>query len=305
MLTKQLESLSKICRNSARSFLLLCIVSLISLFCITAGSKDAHAYVNDKSPNFSAQQNLIFGADIYAPYFFLDDEGKFTGIDHDLIVEACKRLGYNPVFRIIKWSDKNELLDKAEIDAIISCFTMEGRENMYTWVGPYMASRQSIMVRSADNINTLDDLNGRRICVQNSSKPDELFKHHFSPDLKKFPVESALLVFNSIEQTYTAFQQKACDAFAAHEAVLASLAGNDKRYQILEEYLEAVSIGIAFHKNGNRIVAESLTRTLNQMTHEGFTQKIVAKYGIQYLAPHTTHHSHKIKDSDFSLDISL
>lgn len=305
MLTKLLESLSQIYTIVARSFLMLCLAGLISLFFVTAGSKDAHAYVHDKSTNFSAQQNLIFGADIYAPYFFLDDEGKFTGIDHDLIVEACKRLGYSPVFRIIKWADKNELLDRAEIDAIISCFTMEGRENTYTWAGPYMASRQSIMVRSADNINTLYDLNGRRICVQNTSKPDELFKHHFSPDLKKFPVESALLIFNSIEQTYTAFRQKACDAFAGHEAVLTSLGGNDKRYKILDEYLEAVSIGIAFHKNGNRLVAESLTRTLNQMTHEGVTQKIVAKYGIQYLAPHTTHHSHKIKDSDFSLDIAL
>ena len=298
MLTTLLESISSTYRKYVNTSLLLCLMSFSAVFFITAYTKDAHASTTDKASHLSTQQNLIFGADIYAPYFFLDDNGKFTGIDHDLLIEACKRLGYTPVFRVINWSDKNELLDRAEIDAIISCFTMEGREYQYTWAGPYMASRQSVMVHTDDNIDSLHDLNGRRVCIQNTSKPDELFKHHFSPDLKKFPVESALLVFNSIEQAYTAFRQKACDAVAGHEAVLASLADNDRRYKILDEYLEAVSIGFAFHKNGNRVLADSLTRVLNQMSQEGVSQQIVAKYGIQYMAPSTSHKAPRPKNSD-------
>ncbi len=302
MLAKRLKSLKSTNKSSIGSIILLCLISILSIFCLNACSKDVNATTGNKSHTISTQQTLIFGADIYAPYFYLDDDGKFNGIDHDLMIEACKRLGYTPEFRIIDWSKKNELLDRAEIDAIISCFTMEGREHQYTWAGPYLASKQSLMVHIADNINSLYDLNGRKVCIQNTSKPDELFKYHFSPDLKKFPVESAQLVFNTIEEAYTAFKQKACHAVAGHEAVLATLGKNDHKSKILDEYLEAVSLGIAFHKDATPLIANALSQTLNQMTREGITQQIVAKYGIQYLAPRA--HS-KGRDGEHPLDFSL
>lgn len=44
----------------------------------------------------NSQPQLIIGSDIYRPFFFQDDNGRYVGIDVELAREACRRLGYSP-----------------------------------------------------------------------------------------------------------------------------------------------------------------------------------------------------------------
>ena len=83
------------------------------------------------------KETLVIGSDIYSPYFYLEDNGNFAGID----VEIAR----------------------------------EGREADYAWAGSYMYSRQVVVVKVSSDIRTLKDLNGKYIAVQNASKPDKLF----------------------------------------------------------------------------------------------------------------------------------
>ena len=39
----------------------------------------------------NSQPQLIIGSDIYRPFFFQDDNGRYVGIDVELAREACRR----------------------------------------------------------------------------------------------------------------------------------------------------------------------------------------------------------------------
>lgn len=130
---------------------------------------------------------VIVGCDDYSPFSYADVDGDMTGIDVDLAREAFSRMGYTPQFKFINWEDKNELMADGKIDCIWSSFTMTDREKDYNWAGPYMKSKQVVAVNVDSDIQTLQDLKGKTIVVQNTTKPEEIICGHDGtlPKLRK------------------------------------------------------------------------------------------------------------------------
>ena len=64
------------------------------------------------------------------------------------------------------WEDKDEYLEEGSVDCLWGSFTMTGREEEYTWVGPYLNSRQVVVVHADSDIFQLSDLEGTRVAVQ-------------------------------------------------------------------------------------------------------------------------------------------
>ena len=108
---------------------------------------------------------LVIGSDDYRPYNYLDENGQAAGVDVALATEACRRMGYEPVFRQISWDEKDLLLEIGQVDCLWGCFSMNGRENAYLWAGPYLYSDQVVAVRADSDICTLADLVDRRVAV--------------------------------------------------------------------------------------------------------------------------------------------
>ena len=128
---------------------------------------------------------LVIGSDNYEPYFYLDENGAYAGIDVEIAKAACERLGWTPDFRQISWQEKDQLLADRDVDCLWGSFSMNGREDRYRWAGPYMYSRQVVIVQASSDIYGLGDLNGKRIAVQTSSKPEELFLKHQVPGVEQ------------------------------------------------------------------------------------------------------------------------
>ena len=125
---------------------------------------------------------LRIGSDDYEPYSYLDETGDFTGIDVDLAREACRRLGYRPEFHQVVWENKDQELAAGNIDCLWGSFTMTGREDLYQWAGPYLYSRQVVLVQADSDITTLADLAGKRVAVQATSKPETVFLERPEPE---------------------------------------------------------------------------------------------------------------------------
>ena len=124
---------------------------------------------------------IYVGSDNYPPYNYEDTDGEPTGIDVDLANEAFRRMGYRAVFVTIDWEDKKELVDSGKIDCIWGSFSIDGREDQYQWSEPYMYSYQVVAVRKDSDIHALTDLAGKRVAVQSTTKPEELFLSHTAP----------------------------------------------------------------------------------------------------------------------------
>ena len=74
---------------------------------------------------------------------------------------------------------------------------MTEREDEYTWAGPYLKSRQVVVVRQESGIKTLQDLAGKRFAVQVSSKPDEILLNHEDP---RIPQVDEVYCFSTLDE---------------------------------------------------------------------------------------------------------
>ena len=219
---------------------------------------------------------LLIGSDTYPPYIYMDNNGDITGLDVELAREAFRRMGYEAEFTSIDWERKKALVDAGEIDCIWGCFSMDGREEDYRWAGPYMVSRQVVAVNRHSDIQALEDLAGRSIAVQATTKPEELFLTRPTDDIPEVKV-----VFSLEDRSvqYAALESGYVDAIAAHEEVITQYMedyGADFRF--LDPPLLTTGIGVAFSDNDTRGLAEELTKTLAEMRQDGTMLAIVSKY---------------------------
>lgn len=224
----------------------------------------------------AALPEIIVGSDNYPPFNYLDVDGAPTGIDVDLATEAFRRMGYQAKFVTIAWEDKKTLVEAGSIDCIWGSFSMDGRADEYTWAGPYMASYQVVAVRTDSDIYTLQDLAGKTLAVQSTTKPETLFLEHTDPRL---PQLRALYALQDRDLIYPTLIKGYVDALAAHDtAIQQFMADYSVQYRILEEPLEVVGLGVAFAKTDRRGIAGQLTRTFEEMRADGTMREILAKY---------------------------
>ena len=227
---------------------------------------------------------ILIGSDTYPPYIYLNNDGTPAGIDVEIATEAFRRMGYAARFEVIDWEQKTALVESGAIDCIWGCFSMQGRETLYRWAGPYMVSRQVVAVNADSSIQSLRDLAGKTVMVQSTSKPESIFLSGSDPRIPQ-----TVEVF-SIEDRSVQYAMLACgyvDAIAAHEtAILQYMKDSNAVFRILEEPLLVTGLGVAFAKNDSRGLDLQLNDTFAQMREDGTLERIVGKYldhASQYL----------------------
>ena len=227
---------------------------------------------------------ILIGSDTYPPYIYLNNDGTPAGIDVEIATEAFRRMGYAARFEVIDWEQKTALVESGAIDCIWGCFSMQGRETLYRWAGPYMVSRQVVAVNADSSIQSLSDLAGKTVMVQSTSKPEGIFLSGSDPRIPQ-----TVEVF-SIEDRSVQYAMLACgyvDAIAAHEtAILQYMKDSNAAFRILEEPLLVTGLGVAFAKNDSRELDHQLNDTFAQMREDGTLERIVGKYlehASQYL----------------------
>lgn len=219
---------------------------------------------------------ILVGSDNYPPFHYEDANGQPTGIDVDLAKEAFRRMGYQAVFVTIDWEDKQDLVERGEIDCIWGSFSSDGREDQYLWTEPYLYSRQVVAVRQDSDIETLADLAGKRVAVQSTTKPEELFLAHTDP---RIPRVAEVFSLQDRELIYPYLSKGYADALAAHEtAILQCMSDYSLDYRILDEPLLTVGLGVAFARTDQRGLDKELSRTFEEMRADGSLEQIVGRY---------------------------
>ena len=221
---------------------------------------------------------LVIGYSTYRPYIFIDDDGEVAGSDAMLAREACARMGYEPVFKEIVWQDRDLYLKSGEVDCLWSCFSMDGREDEYSWVGPYMMSREVVAVLVSSSINSLADLKNKRIGVKVSTKPEEIFLERTD---KRVPKVSNVFSLSSAEELAVALRNEYVDACSGHAAALRDCFQTaDVAYRFLDEVLLYVRLGVAFSKQRSDGVQEQMNAAFEEMLLDGTTRQVLLQAGL-------------------------
>lgn len=206
----------------------------------------------------------------FPPMGFVGDDGQFTGFDLDLAKEVASRLGLEFVPQPINWDAKDMELDSGNIDCIWNGFTMQGREDDYTWVGPYMANNQVFVVTADSDIATKADLAGKAVEVQKDSsglaalQGEAELSASFGSMTEVADYNTALMDLES----------GACDAVCMDSIVAGyQIKSSGKDMKILDDTLSAEEYGIGF-KKGEDALAKAVYDTLMDMKDDGTVAKI-------------------------------
>ena len=221
---------------------------------------------------------LVIGSDNYRPYHYLDENDRPAGIDVELAREACRRMGYEPVFTQIDWDRKDALLESGAVDCLWGCFSMNGRETDYLWAGPYLYSHQLVAVRADSDIPSLADLTGRRVAVQIGSKAEEILSGAAGDQV---PEAGTLYCLSDMDEITTALRKHYVDACASHAAALAeSLQNTGIAYRFLDQELLRSQLGVAFAPDGDAALCARLNETLDEMRRDGTVARVLTAYGL-------------------------
>ena len=237
-----------------------------------AGSAAADA--SDTSA--SATGTLIVGFDqSYPPYGFVGDDGEFTGFDLDLAQAVAEIEDWDVQLEAIDWDAKDALLDSGAINCIWNGFTMEGREDDYTFSEPYMLNGQVVVVRADSGIASLDDLAGKTVITQVDSAALDVLKG----DQAELAATFASL--ETIGEYNTAFMQLesgAVDAVACDLSIAEyQMSANPDAYTQLPEMLSEEHYAVGF-KKGDTATAEAVNDALRALVEDGTVQELCDKY---------------------------
>ena len=252
------------------------VFALAAFGCSASGESAAPAASGTAGAASSDAKTLVVGCDDFSPFTYNDEAGNMTGIDVDIITEACRRIGYQAQCQFINWEAKDSLLASGSIDCIASCFSMSGRESKYRWAGPYMESRQVVAVSPGSSIQALADLEGKTIAVRSTTKSESVIL-----DEVNAAVPDVATVFSFADRAYLvpSLLKGYVDAIASHEV---SIVQYEKDYgvdlRILDEPLLETGVGFAFDVNDDRGIAEELAAALDQMLADGTMERILGEY---------------------------
>ena len=229
---------------------------------------------------------LIVGFDSsYPPYGYVGDDGEYTGFDLELAQEVASRNGWEVQLEAIDWDAKDTLLDSGAINCIWNGFTMEGREEDYTFSEPYMINGQVIVARADSGIASFDDLAGKAVITQVDSAAYNVLA---GDDATQADLAATFASLETIGDYNTAFMQLesgAVDAVACDLSISAyQLAAKPDAYVQLDEFLSEEHYAVGF-KKGDDATAEAVNESLRAMDEDGFVQELCEKYaegGISY-----------------------
>lgn len=210
----------------------------------------------------------------FPPMGFVGDDGEYTGFDLDLAKEVCERQGWEFVPQPIAWETKDATLNSGEIDCIWNGFTMNGREDEYTWSDPYLDNQQVFVVRSDSGIESEEDLAGKIVDVQTESSAQAALDDN--PELAD--TFGTLQVIPDYDTGFMELESGAVDAVAM-DIVVASyqIESRGADFTILDESIATEEYGIGFAK-GNEALRDTVQATLEEMAADGTMAEISEKW---------------------------
>ncbi len=217
----------------------------------------------------------------YPPYGYMDENGEYTGFDLELAQAVCDLEGWELVKKPINWDSKDMELNSGSIDCIWNGFTMNGREDDYTFSDSYVDNSQVIVVAEDSGIDTLDALAGKVVGVQAASAALELLQSEEEGGQKALAdTFGSLNEFADYNTAFTELQAGALDALAIDIGVAKyQIKSRGDGYKIVDETLNTEQYAVAF-KKGNQELCDKINADLQKLTDDGTVAELAEKYEI-------------------------
>lgn len=244
----------------------------------SGGSNESQSAGGDEAASAeSGEFTLTVGFDQgYPPYGFVGDDGEYTGFDLDLAAEVAERNGWSLELSAIDWDAKDALLSSGSINCIWNGFTMEGREDDYTFSEPYMLNEQVIVVKSDSGIADSAALAGKTVMTQVDSAALDVLEGD-AADLAATFAGGAPQTISDYNNAFMQLESGMVDAVACDLSIANyQMSAKPDTYTIIDT-LSSEHYAVGF-KQGDEDLAATVTATLKAMYEDGTVQELCDKY---------------------------
>ncbi|WP_221563807.1 basic amino acid ABC transporter substrate-binding protein [Alkalihalobacillus sp. TS-13] len=185
----------------------------------------------------------------YAPFEYMKGD-KIVGFDIDFMDAVMEEAGYTPKYKNIGWDPLFVEIQGEKADVAISAITInEDRKQTYDFSTPYFESRNMILIPEDSDIQSAEDLKGKKVAVQNGTTGQAAVEKILGSnhkDIKKFD-NNTLAIMELV--------QGGVDAVVADNSVVLEYAKNnpDKKLKTIsdEENFESEFYGLMFPKGSD------------------------------------------------------
>ena len=256
---------------------MLALAAALMAGCSGGSNESQSAGGDEAASGESGEFTLTVGFDQgYPPYGFVGDDGEYTGFDLDLAAEVAERNGWNLELSAIDWDAKDALLSSGSINCIWNGFTMEGREDDYTFSEPYMLNEQVIVVKSDSGIADSAALAGKTVMTQVDSAALDVLEGD-AADLAATFAGGAPQTISDYNNAFMQLESGMVDAVACDLSIAHyQMSAKPDTYTIIDT-LSSEHYAVGF-KQGDEDLAATVTATLKAMYEDGTVQELCDKY---------------------------
>lgn len=223
-----------------------------------------------------AKGTLILGLDdTFPPMGFRDENNDIVGFDIDVARAVAEKLGVELVPQSIAWDSKELELSSGNIDCLWNGLSItEERQASMAMTFPYLNNQIIFYAKADSGIQTLEDLAGKVVAVQNGSYAEELLADNTALSDNFADV----LGYDEYLTALMDLQIGGCDAVLVDQVVgeykIAGMGADDLAAAVV---LENDNYGIAFRKE-DVALRDKVEELLKEMKADGTLGAISEKW---------------------------
>jgi len=279
------------CRREEKGMVVIMKKRSLALLGVMVLAIGMFAGCGEKETTGNAQSGedntFVVGFDAsFPPYGYRDDNGEYVGFDLDLAAEVCERNGWELVKQPIDWDARDFELSSEAIDCIWNGFTINGREDLYTWSEPYVDNSQVFAVAAGSGIEAKADLEGKVVAVQKeSSALAALNDEDNAENIALRDSFEDLIEYADYNTAFMDLEQGAVDAVAidigvAQYQIESREEGAFMMLEGEENMLATEQYGVGFLL-GNEELRDKVQATLDEMAKDGTFMEIAQQWGLE------------------------
>lgn len=232
----------------------------------------------DTTPGKIQEEGTItIGVKYDVPPFGLNNPqtGEVEGFDVDLGNYIADRLGVEAEFREATSDNRIPLLVDGTIDLILSTMTItEERDLEIDFSEPYYVANGDVLVPEDSDIQSLDDLNGKRVCTALGST--------YADTIRKEAPDADLRLVDLYSECFDQIQTGAVDAVSTDNVILTGMVIQDDSLKLLglDYTTEPYGVGIP---EGDEEMKQFVDESIEEFISSGAWQETYDEWVGQYL----------------------
>lgn len=255
---------------------LFSVLALVMAVVITGCCKNDECASADASTSVSGKTWVIATDTNFRPFEYTNEEGKFVGIDMDILKAVAEDQGFKYDLQVLGWDAGVLAVQAGQADGLIAGATIkeERKQNGWIFSDGYFLATQTLAVAANSTINSFEDLRGKNVAVKNGTA---------GMDFAKSLAENFGFTVSVFEDSPTMYQDVILGNSVACAEDTPIMAANIKDAKLalrIPEGMESkgAPYGFAIMNPANQELLDLFNKGLANIKANGTYQQIIDKY---------------------------